>query len=63
MDFLRRLGQGRLAEVLGNDPEGATLLGDVLNRTLGLARTAREHFVNAPPKARMVLQSCSTGIN
>lgn len=63
MDFLRRAGQGRLAEIFGNDPEGATVGGDIFNRTLGLAHIARRKVEAASVNGKLVLRACSFGIN
>lgn len=63
MDFLRRLGQGRLAEIFGNDPDGATVGGDIVNRTLGIARNAREKVDAASLHGKLALRACSIGIN
>jgi len=63
MDFLRRVGQGRLAEIFGNDPDGTTVGGDIFNRTLGLAQLARTKFDAASPNGKLALTACSVGIN
>lgn len=59
LDYLRRKGQGRLAEVLG--PEGLPL--DVIARTVGLNRIARAEWPRLPEHTQRVLESFAAGIN
>jgi penicillin amidase len=59
MDYLRRKGLGRLAEVLG--PEGLPL--DLVARTVGLNRIARQELSRLPQETRDVLEAFSAGVN
>jgi penicillin amidase len=59
MDLMRRLGAGRLSEVVG----AATLSIDVEMRTLGLYRLAETEMEAAPPKARDAARAYSDGVN
>ncbi len=59
MEFTRRLGAGRLAEVIG--PAG--LDADRFFRTLGLYRLAEAHARSLSPQARRSLESYAAGIN
>lgn len=74
LDFLRRKGAGRLAEILG--PEGTDLdvlartVGfrnipelDVLARTVGLRRIALAEWERLPQETRTVLQAFTAGVN
>ena len=59
MDFQRRLGAGRLAEVLGPDAVGI----DRTMRTLGLARAAEASLATLSPAVRRALQAYADGVN
>ena len=59
MEFQRRLGAGRLAEVLG---EGALPI-DRFMRTLGVYRAARRAYEALSPRARDALDAYVAGIN
>lgn len=59
LDYLRRKAQGCLAEVLG--PEA--LDGDVMNRTIGLARIAENEWRTLPDESRELLTAYTAGIN
>lgn len=59
LDYLRRKGLGRLAEVLG--PEGIPF--DLVARTVGLNRIAREEWTRLPAETRTLLEAFSHGIN
>lgn len=59
MDYLRRKGWGRLAEVLG--PDGVPL--DIIARTVGLNRIAREEMTRLPAQTRELLDAFSAGVN
>ncbi len=59
MDYLRRKGLGRLAEVLG--AEGLPL--DLVARTVGLNRIAQAEWTSLPDETRDVLQSFAEGVN
>ncbi len=59
MDYLRRKGLGRLAEVLG--PEGVPL--DLIARTVGLNRIAHEELTRLPTATRGVLDAFTAGVN
>ena len=55
LDWLRRKGAGRLAEILGNDG----LSSDVLARTVGLNRIARAEWDRLPEETRRLLTAFS----
>ena len=59
MDFMRRLGAGRLSEVTGRP----TLRLDKTMRTLGLYRLEEETVKRLPPDARAALDAYSQGVN
>lgn len=59
MDFQRRLGAGRLSEVVGPP----TLETDRYMRTLGLHRLAVETVRRLPPTVRAAVDSYTAGIN
>ncbi len=59
MDAMRRLGAGRLSEVLGPN----TLETDRLMRTLGLYRMAEDQVASASPALKAALKAYSAGIN
>ena len=59
MDAMRRLGAGRLAEVIGID----VLPTDRLMRTLGLYRSAEAQLAAASPALREALDAYTAGVN
>ena len=59
MDFQRRMGAGRLSEVMG----AATLGLDRFMRQLGLYRVAEENLKALSDEAREVLESYAAGVN
>lgn len=59
LDWLRREGAGRLAEIVGQDG----LSQDVLARTVGLNRIARAEWDRLPEETRRLLSAFSAGIN
>ncbi|WP_439813695.1 penicillin acylase family protein [Zavarzinia sp. CC-PAN008] len=59
MELNRRLGAGRLAELVG--PSG--LVPDRLMRTLGVYRLAEEEAAAASPDARALLDAYAQGVN
>ncbi|MDG2243796.1 MAG: penicillin acylase family protein [Rhodospirillaceae bacterium] len=59
MDFMRRLGAGRLAEVLGSQ----ALDSDRFMRTLGLYRHAESNFQVLSPETQNVLERYADGVN
>ncbi|MDB5391911.1 MAG: hypothetical protein JWM11_7557 [Planctomycetaceae bacterium] len=59
LDYLRRKGLGRLAEILGL--EGLPL--DIAARTVGLNRIAQAELERLPPETREVLNNFASGIN
>ena len=59
MEFHRRLGQGRLAEILGP----AALPSDRLMRTLGLYRRAEADVAALDPSARELVEAYVAGVN
>jgi penicillin amidase len=74
IDYLRRRGSGRLAEILGPDGAGLELLGrvagfrsvlelDLLARTVGLRRIAEREWETLPADVRALVSAFSRGIN
>jgi penicillin amidase len=59
MDMMRRLGAGRLSEILGE----ATFVTDRTMRTLGLYRAAEAQFSGLSAPLRAALESYATGVN
>lgn len=59
MDFMRRLGAGRLSEVTGRP----TVALDRTMRTLGVYRLAGETFRRLPPDARRAVEAYTAGVN
>ena len=59
MEFMRRLGAGRLAEVLGEP----ALKTDRFIRTLGLYRLAEANADALPPDVRNAFDAYATGVN
>lgn len=59
MEAMRRLGRGRLAEVVGSRAVGT----DRYMRTLGLYRLAQAQFARAPEKVQRLLQAYADGVN
>jgi penicillin amidase len=59
MEFQRRVGQGRLAEVVG----AAALPADRYLRTLGLYRAAEASLAGLDPRARLLLDAYVQGVN
>jgi acyl-homoserine lactone acylase PvdQ len=59
MDLIRRLGSGRLAEVLGED----ALKADRFFRTIGLARAASESLAAMERPRRDLLEAYAAGVN
>lgn len=59
MEAMRRLGSGRLAEILGERP----LASDRLMRTLGLHRLAEAQAAAASPQLRRTLDAYAAGVN
>ena len=59
LDYMRRLANGQLAEILGRK----YLRGDQFHRTIGLTRSAREAAGVMSDEVRMVLDAFSTGVN
>lgn len=59
MDFQRRIGAGRLSEVMGP----ASLGFDRYMRTLGLYRVAEQNLAALPPETRGALESYANGVN
>ncbi|HEY7855669.1 MAG TPA: penicillin acylase family protein [Terriglobales bacterium] len=59
MDLLRRLGEGRLAEIFG--PQAVDF--DRKNRQLGLGRVADAEAARLDPGDRALLQAFSAGVN
>jgi len=59
MDYLRRKGGGRLAEVMGAE----SLPTDLLARTVGLHRIAAAEWTRLPDETRQLLTSFTAGVN
>ena len=59
MEFWRRIGAGRLAEVLGP----GLVETDRYLRTMGFARVAREEFERLPSEERRWLEAYAAGVN
>lgn len=59
LDYLRRKALGRLAEVLG--PDGLPL--DLVSRTVGLNRIAREELARLSEETRFYLDAFARGVN
>jgi penicillin amidase len=59
MEFNRRIGAGRLSEVLGE----STLDSDRFLRTIGLYRAAQADLQVLPPEVLAVLQAYADGVN
>lgn len=59
MEFLRRVGQGRLSEIVGD----ATVDTDVFLRTLDMASGAEKSFEKLLPRTRAALNAYSKGVN
>lgn len=59
MEFMRRLGAGRLSEVIGP----ATLELDKRMRVLGLYARAAESFAGLAPQAQAAIESYAAGVN
>ena len=59
MDYLRRKGLGRLAEILG--PEGVPL--DLVARTVGLNRIAKDEWMRLPTETRDLQLAFTDGVN
>lgn len=59
LDYLRRKGAGRLAEVMGAE----ALQSDVLARTVGLRRIAETEWERLPEETRTLLTSFTAGVN
>ncbi len=59
LDYLRRKGLGRLAEVLGK----SVLESDTVARTVGLNRIAAAEFERLPGEVKSVLEAFAGGVN
>src|SRR3546814_9048529 len=59
MEFMRRLGAGRLSEVIGP----ATLDLDKRMRVLGLYARAAEGFAELAPEVQAAIESYAAGVN
>ncbi|MGP1396154.1 MAG: penicillin acylase family protein [Inquilinaceae bacterium] len=59
MDMQRRIGAGRLSELVG----GATLPMDRLMRTLGLYRLAEAEYERLPASSRVLMDRYAAGVN
>lgn len=61
MDVRRRVAEGTLAELVGD--ESGAVESDVLARTLGLARIAQAEVATLDPSAREALDAYAKGVN
>lgn len=59
LDYLRRKGLGRLAEILGK----SALESDTVARTVGLNRIAAAEWTRLAPEVKAVLEAFSAGMN
>lgn len=59
MEMTRRLGAGRLAEIVGD----VALRSDKVMRTLGLAQQAAAQYEAASPQLRLALDTYAAGVN
>ena len=59
LDYLRRKGLGRLAEILGADGKSA----DLIARTVGLNRIAQSESARLPSETMQLLEAFSRGVN
>ena len=59
MEFSRRIGQGRIAELFGAGALGQ----DKFIRTIGWARVAEEEARTLPPDAKAALEAYAAGVN
>jgi len=59
MDLVRRAGEGRLAEILGEK----ALPFDKMFRTVGIKRTILENYAKYDPEVIKILQAYSNGVN
>ena len=59
MEFQRRIGAGRLAEVLG----AGAVPTDKFLRTLGVYRAAEQAYENLPPELRAIVDAYVDGVN
>src|SRR5690242_8308849 len=64
MEFLRRLGQGRLSEIVPPALVGQSLVAtDRTMRGLGLYRAAQSSVAALSPSTRAILEAYSAGVN
>jgi len=59
MEFLRRVGQGRLSEVFGE----ATVDSDIFLRTLDMASSAKASYSENSEETQSVLEAYASGVN
>lgn len=59
MDFLRKVGQGRIAELVGP----SVISSDIQFRTLGFERWAKRSYAAASAKTQGILQAYADGVN
>jgi len=59
MEFLRRVGQGRLSEILGD----ATVDTDIFLRTLDMAGAAKLSYEKLQPETKRALAAYANGVN
>lgn len=63
LDFLRRVGQGRAAELFGSGPNGSTLQSDELSRVLNIPAIAHARYQEMSATTRKLFEACAAGIN
>lgn len=59
MDFLRKVGQGRISELIGSNG----VQSDIQFRTLGFERWAKRSYAAASAKTQGILQAYADGVN
>ncbi len=59
MDYLRRMAQGRLAEILGS----SAIRSDKCMRTMGFSRIADSLYLRVSPETRTILAAYAAGVN
>ena len=66
MEYMRRIGAGRMAEIVGNLSTSFgnnALTFDRMSRSLGFYRRAKEIYREASPEVRFVLERYADGVN
>jgi penicillin amidase len=63
LDFLRRVAQGRVAELVGAGPDDSVLKADRLARVINIPKLANDRFSELSKSSQELMTACSTGIN